>query len=300
MTVRSLMLAALALVASCAEGGPTGPTPPSEPQGTVITFDYSDRIALRNPRTGVASDIPGVTGTLFRFLDDQSVVIGGTTDGTATIRRIDVTSGAVATLGVVGNGISIASVAPSPDRTRIAFVVWNWFGDGRTSLHELNVASGVTHLLWDGVVDGLAELEWHPDGKRLFALRDNGLVTELVRFDFRSSQPRLDTIPGGKSRLAGGFSLSPDGTRIIIAKWKVPTSGGGERYVLHEIRLDRPTVATDLGVVGYAPRHGPRGDWVAYSTYDEHTLRLVRLADKEDREFPGIGGATGFLALDWR
>jgi hypothetical protein len=293
-----LLASLLSLLVGACSSSPTEPTVPPDPSGTVLVVDEG-QLKLRDASTGAVSTVPGSTGTLVTLFDGQSAVRGIDADGDnpAFLEKVDFGTGATTTLKTFGTNLSFLYLAVLPDRSGIAFVLRNYLDDGDSTLHLLELASGNVSMLWPESIENFLQIEWLPDGQRMLAETYDGGSRELVLLDFRGGAPTMDTIPAGRSRLPGGFSLSPDGRSVVFTKWIIPGPDQGERHVLHSLNLSTPTQSTSLGVLGLFPMHDPSGKWVAYT--GQELLRLIRPSDLTDRPFPGLGTTGGGIAVGW-
>lgn len=296
--MRYPLIAMLLMLIGACSSGPSDPPPLPQPTGTVLVVDEG-QLKLRSATTGAVTVVPGSTGTLVALFDENSAVRGIDANGDvpAFLERVDLATGATTTLKTFDTNLSFLYLAVLPDRSGIAFVLRNFLDDGDSTLHLLELASGDVSMLWPESIENFLQIEWLPDGRRMLAEIYDGGARELVLLDFRGSEPTMDTIPAGHSRLPGGFSLSPDGISVVFTKWMIPAPDQGERHVLHVLNLSRPTQATSLGVLGLFPMYDPSGDWVAYT--GETLLRLIRPADLDDRPFPGLGETGGGMAVGW-
>lgn len=296
--MRSSLFATLLMLAGACSSGPSDPPPLPQPGGTVLVVD-DGQLKLRNATTGAVTVVPGATGTLVALFDEASAVRGidAQGDAPAFLERVDLATGATTVLKTFTTNLSFLYLAVPRDRSGIAFVLRNYLDDGDSTLHLLDLATGNVSLLWPESIENFLQIEWLPDGQRMVAETYDGGARELVLLDFRGSDPTMDTMPAGHSRLPGGFSLSPDARSIVFTKWMIPAPGQGERHVLHSLHLSTPTEARSLGVLGLFPRYDPSGEWVAYT--GETLLRLIRPADLNDRPFPGLGETGGGIAVGW-
>lgn len=219
-----VFLTLVVLLAGCGEedstSGPGDPSPPPEPEYDLL-FE------------GTRDSIPEL------WLRDA---------GTGAIRR------------VLAPGVVAKDPAPTPDGSRIAFVV----SDEDEGIGDIFVAqrygSGLAQLTHAGALDD--QPAWSPDGTRIafrsFRTERDGDIWVMRADGANPVNLTPDPLPGVLDERRPAWS--PDGTRIVFATnaagnvdlWIMNRDGGDPRQLTGTIDLDTE------------PAWSPDGAWIAF------------------------------------
>ena len=203
-------------------------------------------------------------------------------EGIWQVKRLDrVTGQAVPLTGEFGGG---ACPVPSPDGKSLAFVRRV---DARTRIEILDLVSGKTRLLADGVTRDNQEsfcqhgvfpgYTWTPDGRAIVATAEG----KIWRFDARTGartaipfQARVEQRVTQALRFRN--DIAPDEVRARVLRWPVQSPDGRQTVFSALAHLyavgtaggapRRLTTASDFE---YAPAFSPDGRWIAYVTWND-------------------------------
>jgi hypothetical protein len=180
--------------------------------------------------------------------------------------------------------VPVAVQSWSPDGSRLAF---NWWG--RFELWLANTADETRRQIVPDLV-AASWPEFSSDGSWLYFHGRLPTGTEHVyRARLDGSAPQL-LIDADDSFMP---TPSPDGTRLAYVR--APASNMDELYV-RDLASGQETL---LGSRPLGPRWSPDGQWIAYSTWGDDKLIVVRPDGSERREL-GAGGPSISWSADSR
>lgn len=168
---------------------------------------------------------------------DYRLVFEGVLDSVPEALFYDSASGAVRRL--FAPGTIVTDPEPSPDGTRIAFVVANYV-DGTADIWRINRdGTGLIQLTTDSEIDD--HPSWSPDGTRIaFRSWQAGYLGDIWVMDADGGNPvnlTPDPLPGVTEELRPAWS--PDGTRIVYGSnlggnmdlWIMDADGGNKQQL---------------------------------------------------------------------
>jgi serine/threonine-protein kinase len=161
----------------------------------------------------------------------------------------------------------------SPDGRRVALQVDDPEGD--LWIWDLNRLT-LTRFTFDPALDNMPV--WTPDGARIiFNSTRNGVQNIYSQAaDGTGSVERLTTSPHPQFP----FSISPDGTRLLLGEVSPGTGADVRQFLLKGGRDTEPLVQTAFGE--YSPKISGNGRWMAYQSNDSGQFQIYV------RPFPNV------------
>ncbi|MCA9647404.1 MAG: WD40 repeat domain-containing protein, partial [Myxococcales bacterium] len=263
------------------------------PDGAVLGVLTSRGVLLLDTSSGVLKRTlswAGELSTQFAFSKDgTSVVVGGYSRRSATVRRFEIASGDAQAEYQLAKGHGVSALAVSERDGRVAV----GFETGKLELLDGTTLKSVK-VLGDGKQRRPQLLAFSPVEDRLAMLSDD---TRLAVLDTASGKPILDVDIGQ----AGQHSIcrfSSDGTRVLL-------NGGDRREALlefdakdgHALRA-KPMPSRDLvlapdGKLAVASANGRIGLFVVDTTSGE----VIRSATTPSIRLKGMAFTDGALAI---
>lgn len=212
------------------------------------------------------------------------LVFAGTQNALSELLTFDETSGTVSR--VLPAGTVVADPRPSPDGTRIAFVVSN-STDGTGDIFVINRdGTGLRQLTFDPELDD--QPAWSPDGRRIaFRSFRSGYFGDIwIMNADGSNQVNLtpDPLPAVTSEYRPAWS--PDGTKIVYGSnqagdsdlWTMNADGSGKHQLTGSMDFDTE------------PAWSPDGTTIAFRRSNAATGSEISLV-------PATGGTVQALVL---
>jgi WD40 repeat protein len=231
---------------------------------------------------------PISASTYSLFAKAADAVVGRVYSGQAThIRALAIGDGSVREIRSFPEPVLAAIGALHPDGFRISIVLADYAGTQRGTVHELDLATGVTTPLLTLPEDEVVgELVWLPDGQQyvMSVYRPVTDMTEIRRFSRSSLTSTGTPIAGTQCKRVNSMAVSPDGLQLIF-QCSRPAGGSPSAppITFRSVGLGgaRP-VAIPTGFRSSGPvKFSPDGQFLAYTDFDDLRIWYLRLATGE-------------------
>lgn len=219
------------------------------PDGTRLALVDDGRVQVVAAAGGVPRDV--CEGSSPVWLDDVTLVVGVDRDGATALARVVIDDPWPVRLAVHA-GDCIAPVV-SPDRTRLAHLVFHHDDLNCTSLHLIDLATGESRELVHDVSMNVRSPAFTPDGTRLVYATERSGWYELESVDLVSGERRDITHDGGD---LDALQPTPDGHVVATrSRWgvtdlvRVSIADGASSVLAGGGTWSSPRLLADGGVV---------------------------------------------------
>lgn len=244
------------------------------PDGTRLAYTTGGRVKVVAATGGVPKDVCEGSGPV--WLDNGRLVVGVARDDTTVLTVVDLSDPWPRPIAHAGADYVTAEV--SPDRSRVAYTVFHRDDLNCISLHVVDLAAGVSHVVVHQAGFQLRSVAWSPDGSRLAYASEWPGWYEVFTVD-AAGESRPQQVTTADADFAD-LTWAPDGHSLLGVR--------SRRGVTDVVRVDLTTGDVDTLAAGgtwSSPRALPDGAVVAvHESFTQPARLCVVAADGDVRE----------------